>query len=277
MSIRSSLVTWLDENAPLLIGWARYRYHVGLKGDIVHPEVTRVLFDRLSSGQAGAIDVGANVGIFTRYLASHFARVIAVEPIPYLADRLGRSAPANVLIRSVALGAETGSVTLRVPIDAAGREMPALSTAAANNQLKFIHNAGLVERQVPMQTLDEVAMQVAHLAFVKIDVEGFEASVLAGATRLLQQERPVIQLEIGRAHNPSYDEILTLLANASYHVFALRKDGLYADARSFIEAQPISVTDADAASPQGCWDYLFVPNERVAELTAGLVKGEPTC
>jgi FkbM family methyltransferase len=275
MSLRSSLVSWLDENAPALIGAARYRYHVGYRGDIVHPAVTRDLFDRLLSRQAAAIDVGANVGIFTRYLASYFAEVVAVEPIPYLADRLMRSAPANVAVRPVALGGNAGSVTLRVPINAVGNEMPALSTAASGNSLTFIPKTGFVERHVEMQTLDDVAAQIANLAFVKIDVEGFEGSVLAGATRLLQRERPVIQLEIGRAHNPNYLDILSLLGAAGYQVYALQKDGLYCDARRFIEAQPVAVTDDEAASPQGCWDYLLVPDERAETLTAGLIR-EPS-
>jgi FkbM family methyltransferase len=272
MTFRSSVVAWLDKNAPAVVGAARYRYHVGIRGDIVYPDVTQVLFHRLASREASAIDVGANVGIFTRYLASHFSQVTAVEPIPYLAERLQRSSPSNVKVEPVALGNKNGSVTLRIPVDAAGKEMPALSTAASSNKLGFIKNAGLVERQVTMRTLDDIVAQTIKLAFVKIDVEGFEASVLAGATQMLKKERPTIQLEIGRAHNPHYADILELFGTASYQIYALQKDGLYLDAIRFIEAQPLAVSDADSASPQGCWDYLFVPAERAEQLTAGLVK-----
>lgn len=275
MSFRSTLVTWLDENAPSVIGTARYRYHVGIKGDIVHPMVTRDLFTRLGSRNAAAIDVGANVGIFTRYLASHFAQVIAVEPIPYLADRLLRSSPSNVKVEPIALGGSNGTVKLRVPVDAAGREMPALSTAAHGNKLAFIRNAGFIERQVKMKTLDDIVLKSTNLAFVKIDVEGFEASVLEGSTVMLTKERPVIQLEIGRAHNPDYLDILSLLKSFDYQAFALQKDGLYSNVHRFIEAQPVEVADADAASPQGCWDYLFVPSELAGTLTAGLVRADP--
>jgi FkbM family methyltransferase len=273
MSFRSHFVTWLDENAPSVIGAARYRYHVGIKGDIVHPAVTRQLFGRLGSRTAAAIDVGANVGIFTRYLASNFGDVTAIEPIPYLADRLRRSAPSNVKVEPVALGDSNGIVNLRVPLDVAGKEMPALSTAATGNKLAFINNTGFVERQVEMRKLDDIVAKTTNLAFVKIDVEGFEASVLAGSTHMLKQARPVIQLEIGRAHNPDYVEILSLFEAANYQIYALQKDGLYPDALRFIEAQPITVSDEDAASPNGCWDYLFVPSERVEFLTSGLVRG----
>jgi FkbM family methyltransferase len=273
MSFRSHFVTWLDENAPSVIGAARYHYHVGIKREIVYPAVTQALFSRLGSGNATAIDVGANVGIFTRYLASHFASVIAVEPIPYLADRLGRSSLANVKVEPVALGGSSGSVCLRVPIDVYGNEMAALSTAAHGNKLAFIENSGFVERQVSMKTLDEIAAQCSSLAFVKIDVEGFEASVLEGSVDVLQRERPVIQLEISRAHNPDYNDVLSLFEGVNYRIFALQKDGLYLGALSFIQAQPVSISDEDAASPNGCWDYLFVPSERVEFLTSGLVRG----
>lgn len=272
MTVRSFLISWLDNNAASLIGTARYRFHVGIKGDVVYPKVTRILFRRLSSKRSSAIDVGANTGIFSRYLAEHFGQVTAVEPIPYLADRLKRGAPANVSVEAAALGSERGSITLRVPTDAFGNEMAALSTAANLNKLTFINKSGIVERQVAMKTLDEIADQSPGLAFVKIDVEGFEASVLAGAKRVLSQNRPLIQIEIGRAHNPEYATVLKVLEDAKYHVFALQKNGLYLDARQFIEAQPVAVDDREAASPHGCWDYLCVPTEQVETMTAGLIR-----
>ncbi len=272
MSFRSKIVQLLDEKMPGLIGAARYRLHVNLRGNVVFPLVTKPIFDRMQSKNASAIDVGANVGIFTHYLAAHFDTVIAVEPVPYLADRLRRSIPSNCTVAETALGDTEGQLTLRIPVDAQGNEMPALSTASSENSLAFIQNAGCVERHVPVARLDSLAKDIANLAFLKIDVEGFEGAVLAGATDILAQQRPVIQLEIGRAHNPNYRDILTQLNAAEFEVYALQKDGLYPDAERFILEQPVTVSNEDAASPKGCWDYLFVPRERNAELTAGLVR-----
>lgn len=272
MSLKSALVTWLDDHAPRAIGVARYRFHVSYRGDIVYPKVTGPLFDRLDSRTASAIDVGANVGIFTRYLCDRFESVTAVEPVPYLAERLARSRPRNCRVEAVALGESDGSIRLRIPIDAAGKEMPALSTAASENALAFIESARTVEREVPCRRLDQIAKDSRNLAFVKIDVEGFEAAVLAGASEMLTKTRPVLQVEISRAHNPRYREVLAVFDEAGFEGFSIQTDGLYRDPEQFIQKQPLAVSNDDAASPEGYWDFLFIPNERCATLSAGLVR-----
>lgn len=272
MSLKSTLVIWLDDHAPRVIGAARYRFHVSYRGDVVYPEITGPLFDRLDSRAASAIDVGANVGIFTRYLCGRFASVTAVEPVPYLAERLSKSRPHNCRIEAVALGDSDGVVKLRIPVNAEGKEMPALSTAAKENALSFIKSVNTIELEVPCRRLDQIAKEMPNLAFVKIDVEGFEAAVLSGATEMLTKIRPVLQIEIGRAHNPRYQEVLATLDEAGFESFSIQKDGLYRDAEGFIQRQPLYVSNDDAASPEGCWDFVFLPRERSAVISAGLVR-----
>jgi FkbM family methyltransferase len=272
MSLRSRFVGWCDANAATFIGNARYHYHVTLRRDIVYPQVSKELFRRINARQASAMDVGANVGIFTRYLCGQFASVIAVEPIPYLADRLNRSKPSNCSVHAVALGEAAGSVTMRVPVNATGSEMPALSTASQSNTLSFIDCVDVVEKIVECRLIDDVAGGMKNLGFVKIDVEGFEGSVLAGASHLLSTIRPVIQLEIGRAHNPEYQKVLAKMAEAGFTIFALQKEGIYRDAERFLDQQPLAVSNENASSPEGCWDYLFLPNERADQLSSGLIR-----
>lgn len=272
MRLRRQLVGWLDDHVPDLMGEARYRYHVTLRGSIVYPRLTRILFKRLASGEAMAFDVGANVGIYTRYLCRHFASVVAIEPVPYLARRLERSRPANCTVEAVALGDRPGRVVMRVPTTAEGFEMPALSTLSGANKLSFINSAGIVEREVECKRIDDIVRARGRPAFVKIDVEGFEGAVLAGAAELLANVRPVIQLEIGRAHNPDYRSVLRTIDNAGFDIFAIQSDGLYQNALHYLEQQPLSVTDAGSSEPAGCWDYLLLPRERTADLSRDLVR-----
>jgi hypothetical protein len=111
-----------------------------------------------------------------------------------------------------------------------------------------------------------------NLAFVKIDVEGFEAAVLAGASEVLTKTRPVLQVEIGRAHNPRYQQVLAMLDEAGFESFSIQKDGLYRNPERYIQQQPLSVSNDNSASPEGCWDFLFIPRERCAAISAGLVR-----
>ena len=272
MKFGRKFVKWMDSNAPSMIGDARYHYHVGLRGDIVYPKVSPILFERIGSKSATAIDVGANVGIYTRYLCRYFSSVVSVEPIPYLAERLEASGIGNCRVEQVALGDQSEIITMRVPVNAAGDEMPALSTASKDNSLSFIASAGIIERKVQCRRLDEIAQICEKLAFVKIDVEGFEGAVLSGAAKVLTELRPIFQVEIGRAHNPNYLEITSLFAQNEFTGFAVQKDGLYTDVEYFLNSQPLVVSDDELDSPSGCWDYLFIPNERVKIVSADLVR-----
>jgi FkbM family methyltransferase len=131
-------------------------------------------------------DVGAHVGDRVAAFRRLGARVVAVEPQPALRTTLkllhGRD--RAVTIEPVALGRSTGSVELKLNLD-----NPTVSTASA----EFIRAAagapGWDDQRwsktitVPMTTLDALIARHGAPAFVKIDVEGFEAEALAGLSR----------------------------------------------------------------------------------------------
>jgi FkbM family methyltransferase len=271
MPLKRALVGWLDEHAPGVIGSARYHYHVSVAGSMVYPRWSKILFARLDAPRAVAFDVGANTGIFTRYLCRHFASVVSVEPMPYLAERLARSRPRNCRVEPVALGEARGQVTLRIPVGEDGVEMPALSTASSKNDLSLMSRAGIVEREVECKRIDDLVEQHGAPAFVKIDVEGFEGAVLAGGPGLLTDARPVMQIEIARAQNPEYDRMLRTIENADFDIFAMREEGLYVNARAHIERQPLSVEGPHAPADQGSWDFLIVPREKTRPLLSHLI------
>ena len=52
------------------------------------------------------------------------------------------------------------------------------------------------EGQFEMMTLDALTAPYGAVGFLKLDVEGFEASVLAGAERVLSEDRPPIWVEL---------------------------------------------------------------------------------
>jgi FkbM family methyltransferase len=131
-------------------------------------------------------DVGAHVGDRVAAFRRLGARVVAVEPQPALRATLkffhGRD--AAVMIEPVALGRTEGSVELKLNLD-----NPTVSTASADF-IRAADGARGWERQawtktlpVPMTTLDALIARHGVPAFVKIDVEGFEAEVLAGLSR----------------------------------------------------------------------------------------------
>jgi FkbM family methyltransferase len=150
-------------------------------------------------------DIGAHVGDRVAAFRRLGAKVVAVEPQPALASTLtmlyGRN--SNVVIERVAVGGKPGDVKLMVNTD-----NPTISTASS----AFIHAAQDAPGwqgqhwdksiRVPMTTLDMLIEQHGTPAFIKIDVEGFEAEVMTGLTRpvaALSFEFTTIQRGIARA------------------------------------------------------------------------------
>jgi FkbM family methyltransferase len=152
-----------------------------------------------------AFDIGAHVGDRVAAFRRLGARVVAVEPQPALvkALRLMYGRDAAVAIEAVALGREPGTVALKLNL-----ENPTVSTVS-DDFVKAARGAPGWEDQhwtrsiqVPMTTLDQLIARHGMPAFVKIDVEGFEAEVLAGLTRptaALSFEFTTIQRDVALA------------------------------------------------------------------------------
>lgn len=144
-------------------------------------------------------DVGANVGVFSVAAAARSGaagRVLAVEPDVWLAGVVRRSATANpqsvasIDVVSAAVSDATGLASFTIA--ARGRASNALESVNGRSQA-----GGARERVwVPTVTADSL-LNWGRPHLVKIDVEGAELLVLAGAKRLLAEVRPVIYIETG--------------------------------------------------------------------------------
>jgi len=131
-------------------------------------------------------DAGAHVGDRVAAFRRLGARVVAIEPQPALVRtlRLLYGRDREVVIEPVALGERSGAVELKVNID-----NPTVSTAsddfiaAARDAPGWREQAWTRRISVPMTTLDALIARHGQPAFLKLDVEGFEAQALAGLTQ----------------------------------------------------------------------------------------------
>jgi len=205
------------------------------------------------------VDVGANDGYFSLFAARRVGTtgsVVAIEPSTRerinLRRNLARNGFDNIHVVTAALGAEPGEADLRL----------AQSTHSGHNTLgRFVYDdvkAANVER-VTLKTLDQVAQDLglSRIDFVKIDVEGAEASVVAGARSVLTSMRPLMLLEINdralSAQGATAQTLLTCLQDDfRYDILAFSpKTGLL---------EPVSRGGVLSAN------VVAVPRERVGEI-----------
>ncbi len=150
-------------------------------------------------------DVGSHVGDRIAAFRRLGARVVACEPNPPLVKtlRLLYGRDASVTIEPVAVGAAPGEIELKINVD-----NPTVSTAS-RDFVKASEGAPGWQGQVwdkslrvAVTTLDALIARHGIPAFIKIDVEGFEAEALAGLTQAvpaLSFEFTTIQRDVAHA------------------------------------------------------------------------------
>jgi FkbM family methyltransferase len=247
---------------PALFSHTQYAWHVTFKRGLIYPDVTRPLFKIIGSEDKIAIDVGANYGIATRYFAKYFRQTHAIEPVPFLARRLAQMKATGVIVHDCAIGDTEGQIRLRTPVDSHGRLYHALSTASKRNALTMFHHSGIVEFDVTQRRLDSLLESVSEvIGYIKIDVEGFELEVLRGAQNLIARDRPLLQVELERTHNPDTLEVVAYMASLNYNVFSITPQGLRnnAIAALFTQAESNGLSEDEIVKHQ--YDFLFIPAE----------------
>ncbi len=132
------------------------------------------------------VDVGANVGFYSLLAASivgNAGRVVAVEPNPRalrkLRQTIARNGLTNVRVEDVALGRTRGTLNL------------SFLAGADNDTPTLVAGDGGESVPVRVVTLNELADDtgLGRVHYLKMDVEGYEPDVLAGASALLAEGR----------------------------------------------------------------------------------------
>lgn len=165
-----------------------------------------------------AFDVGAHAGNRVRAWRGLGARVVAIEPQPDFARmlRLFFSRDDDVTVVPAALGARRGTGRLGI-----SRATPTVSTMSQDWRRTVAGDAGFArvrwEDTVPVEvvTLDDLIAVHGVPAFCKIDVEGFEADVLAGLSRPL----PALSFEYLPAAHDAALAALARVETLGRHVY----------------------------------------------------------
>jgi FkbM family methyltransferase len=173
-----------------------------------------------------AIDLGANFGLYTRFLAETVGRggtVHAVEPVratfKVLRTNVWRLGLSGVKVHNFAVSDREGEVAMAVPRYAQGGdnlyEARVIGPEAPTGERTV---------RVSAKRLDDVFARLGRIDFVKCDVEGHELNVLQGAADVLRVHRPAWLVEVSGDPDDadsSAAEVVRLMALAGYRVYHL--------------------------------------------------------
>ncbi len=210
-------------------------------------ELSRRLIDPIRD----VVDVGANIGFFSVLAARHTCgRVLAVEPADNALRLLKSNIGQNKLTERVSVfeGVIT-NVACDITLNFIRGKEEYSSIEAIRHPA--VGTARKSTKSVPGKPLDKLIEESAlDPGFVKIDVEGAEHKVYAGAKKVLLNYRPVLLSEFSpsllKANGAEPDEIVRSLRNYGYRLI-----------------DPILPTGA--VGRRGFGDLLGVPEEKYTD------------
>jgi FkbM family methyltransferase len=207
------------------------------------------------------LDVGANAGQYGELLRErgYGGRLVSLEPVVEAFAELDRRACAdgNWEALRVAASNADGELTLNVTGDSR-------STSALVRNERFADLPGWAPKETqvaPARTLDGLVpelLRAGERAYLKLDVQGYEQQVLAGAGAVLDRFE-AIELELSLSPlyegQPGLAEMLPLLARHGFQAVSLEpilldEDGLLMELDGlFARARPTAGRDRTGAPP----------------------------
>jgi FkbM family methyltransferase len=140
-----------------------------------------------------AVDIGANVGLWSWLMARDFEWLTAFEPVAqYAACWRKNLVPAqNTSLHQMALGDKVGRVS-----------MLCATPGSCGDSTVDVGQGGEKLGEVEMRTLDSFGF--VDVDFIKCDNEGFEYFVMQGATETIKRCKPVIIVEQKKGHGQTF-------------------------------------------------------------------------
>jgi FkbM family methyltransferase len=160
-----------------------------------------LVLERLIQAGQSVADIGANIGLYTKFLSEYVGptgRVVSIEPIPLTFDILRwnvrRLKLRNVEVRNLAVSSAVRQLRMDVPrYDSGGDNFYEAHVACSEHRSSDGRSRSFV---VQSTTVDAQFSRTQPLHFIKCDVEGHELDCIKGATQTIERFMPAWLIEV---------------------------------------------------------------------------------
>jgi FkbM family methyltransferase len=171
------------------------------------------------------VDIGANLGEYTVFVAKRVKKVYSFEPLPKMQHMLQENVNLNnfqhVHIQPYGLSDKEGTLSIHEVDDV----HEGLSTFYLGNR------KSKAVTEVPLKIFDEqvALLGIDRIDFIKLDIEGGEFFALKGARKSIEKFRPAVMVEINKdtytAAGYAVSDVYDFFASLKYVPFAIDKQG----------------------------------------------------
>jgi FkbM family methyltransferase len=176
----------------------------------------------LVQGAQRIVDAGANMGVYSVFLARHApsdCEIISIEPIPrtfaMLKSNVASLGLSNVKAVNVAVTDVPRTLVMEIPDDEHGLARVRFSESVTPTLSRFEVKAVRIDDLVPQDR--------RGLSFLKVDVEMHELECLRGALDSIRRYHPAIFVEIQpdlAKKRSQRDDIIAMLAAEGYGTYS---------------------------------------------------------
>lgn len=172
-----------------------------IQADAFSRDIDMQVMRRIVKAGHTVVDIGANFGYYTAFLSmvtGKSGHVFSIEPIPHtyalLCNNIRRLQLTNVTPLNYAISDESGTSVMEIPhFNDGGSNYYQARIVPSATEVALPRNRSVVATA----TLDSLlASASAAIRFIKIDVEGHELRVLAGAKQVIAKHRPELYIEV---------------------------------------------------------------------------------
>ncbi len=154
-----------------------------------------------------SLDIGANIGNHAIVIAQHTKSLIAFEPVKFIFNALQQNLAINKLNNAIAVNLALSDIAMNRDIfipkhgNLGCSSLDASFEDAEKQEIKMVIGDDYLNATFPNETID----------FIKMDVEGHEASALLGLKKTLKRDQPLLLIE--------YKSSITIATFQQKHLF----------------------------------------------------------